>query len=189
MIITTLMEKNKITAYKLSKITNIPYMTINDLINEKSSITKCNAETVYKIAQALNTTVETLLKPYITKRPSFEGFKSNVCHTLKEKGDLDFLIYVMDSDEITELYNMEWYPECFYLLAMFDYISRINDVPLCDDYNYIRKMRLSEIVYPSGILIKDYIYNSDEARKKAWEESIPEFKNYNIVENEVRNVV
>lgn len=32
------------------------------------------------------------------KRCSFELFKSNVCHWLKEEGDIDFLIQVLESD-------------------------------------------------------------------------------------------
>lgn len=34
------------------------------------------------------------------KRCSFELFKSNVCHWLKEEGDIDFLIQVLESDLI-----------------------------------------------------------------------------------------
>lgn len=63
------------------------------------------------------------------KRCSFELFKSNVCHWLKEEGDIDFLIQVLESDLIRKYYNRKWYLESFYLLGMLDYISRINDVP------------------------------------------------------------
>lgn len=183
------MKNNNVSSYKLSKITGIPYMTINDLINEKTSIAKCNCETVYKIAEALGTTVEKLIKPVVTPRPTFENFKSYICHQLKELGDLDFLLDVLDNDRINELYDFEWYPECFYLLAMFDYISRINNVPICSDYDELRTMKLTEVIYPSDIIILDVVNNSDEAKQKAWNNSIPEFKKYNIVEVEVRNAV
>ena len=39
------------------------------------------------------------------KRCSFELFKSNVCHWLKEDGDIDFLIQVLESDLIRKYYN------------------------------------------------------------------------------------
>lgn len=39
------------------------------------------------------------------KRCSFELFKSNVCHWLKEEGDIDFLIQVLESDLILKYYN------------------------------------------------------------------------------------
>ena len=48
------------------------------------------------------------------KRCSFELFKSNVCHWLKEEGDIDFLIQVLESDLIRKYYNREWYLESFY---------------------------------------------------------------------------
>ena len=40
------------------------------------------------------------------KRCSFELFKSNVCHWLKEEGDIDFLIQVLESDLIRKYYNV-----------------------------------------------------------------------------------
>lgn len=39
------------------------------------------------------------------KRCSFELFKSNVCHRLKEQGDIAFLIETLKEDMIREYYN------------------------------------------------------------------------------------
>ena len=64
-------------------------------------------------------------------RSSFEIFKSNTCHYVKDMGDLDFIETVLKSDEIQKLYNKRWYPEALYVLAMLDYLSRINEIPLC----------------------------------------------------------
>ena len=122
-------------------------------------------------------------------RPTFELFKSNVCHRLKALGDMDFLMDLIDSDEITHYYNLEWYPECLYLLAMLDYISRINHVALCSKYDSLRKLKLSSVIYPSSIIAQDIITNTDNAKKESWENAIPEFKRFNIVENDVRNIV
>ena len=85
------------------------------------------------------------------KRCSFELFKSNVCHWLKEEGDIDFLIQVLESDLIRKYYNRKWYLESFYLLGMFDYICRINDAPICSEYDDLRRQRMQEIIYvPDG---------------------------------------
>ena len=54
------------------------------------------------------------------RRGSFELYKSHVCHLVKEKGDVDFLIETLESDEIHLLYKKRWYPEALYLLAMVD---------------------------------------------------------------------
>ena len=184
-----IVQNKNLTAYRLSKKSGVPYMTINDLMNYKTTLTKCNTETVYKIAKALDTSVEELIEPYMKNRPSFELFKSNVCHKLKELGDISFLMDLIDSDDIMHYYDLEWYPECLYLLAMLDYVSRVNHVALCSEYDDLRRLKLSSVVYPSSILAQDIVTNTDNAKKEAWNNSIPEFKRFNIVENEVRNVV
>ena len=51
------------------------------------------------------------------KRCSFELFKSNVCHRLKEQGDIDFLIETLKEDMIRQYYDKKWYPESFYLFC------------------------------------------------------------------------
>ena len=58
MIINVLIEKRKITKYKLSQITQIPYTTINDICSEKTDLKKCSALNVYKIAKALNVPID-----------------------------------------------------------------------------------------------------------------------------------
>ena len=72
---------------------------------------------------------------------------------------------------------------------MVDYISRLNQIALCSDYDDLRYMRLSETIDPSGILALSLAKKDDTPKKRAWEEAIPEFRRFNIVENEVRSVV
>lgn len=74
-----------------------------------------------------------------SKRSSFEVFKSNICHLVKDKGDMDFIIDMLSTDEVRTLYNRRWYPEAFYLLAMVDYLSRENGVSICTNYNLQKK--------------------------------------------------
>lgn len=57
-----------------------------------------------------------------SNRVDFELFKSNVCHRLKEKGDIDFIIYLLEKDEITEYYKRKWYPEYLYLQLLLPHI-------------------------------------------------------------------
>lgn len=121
-------------------------------------------------------------------RCSFEIFKSNVCHFVKDKGDINFILETLSSDEVRILYNRKWYAESFYLLAMVDYLSRENDIPICTNYNDIRSQRLQEIIYPAGIILSDTVLKTDKHRKECMKHAIPEFLNFNIVENEVRNV-
>lgn len=184
------MLKNKnMSIYRLAKTSGLPYATVNDLCNEKVQIRKCSAETVYQIARALDMSMEELLAPYYVKRASFENFKSALCHRVREMGDLAFLADTLESGEIRTYYNREWYPESLYLLAMLDYISRENDIPLCSDYDDLRKCRLEERLYPAGVDVLCAAFRDNTAKEEAIKTAIPEFLRFNIVEAEVRNVI
>jgi transcriptional regulator with XRE-family HTH domain len=183
-----LQEKN-MSIYRLAKTSQIPYATVNDICNGKARLEKCSAETIYRLAHALNVSMEELLAPCFIKRSSFENFKSTVCHRVKELGDINFIIDTLESQDIRTYYNRKWYPESLYLLAMLDYLSRENDVPICDDYDDLRRCRLEKPVYPAGILALSAAAQNDAAIKEAAKTAIPEFMRFNIVENEVRNVI
>lgn len=177
------------TVYRLAKNSGLPYTTVNDICSGNAQLEKCSAETVYRIAQALNVSMEKLLAPLLLERSSFENFKSTVCHRVKELGDIDFIINTLKSQEIRTYYDRKWYPECFYLLAMLDYISRENHVPLDSEYDDIRKCKLEKTVYPAGLLAMYAAEKSDTVLKQAQKTAIPEFMRFNIIEGEVRNVI
>lgn len=183
-----LQEKN-MSIYRLAKTSQIPYATVNDICNGKARLEKCSAETIYRLAHALNVSMEELLAPCFIKRSSFENFKSTVCHRVKELGDINFIIDTLESQDIRTYYNRKWYPESLYLLAMLDYLSRENDVPLCDDYDDLRQCKLENPVYPASIRALSAAAQNDAAIKEAAKTAIPEFMRFNIVENEVRNVI
>ena len=103
-------------------------------------------------------------------------------------GDIDFIIHILENDTIRNLYQKEWYPESLYLLGMLDYLSKINNLPICTNYNDIRKHKLAQIIYPSSVLIQAAVMHSEEVKTKARKEAIPEFMRFNIVESEVRNL-
>ena len=194
MYLNDLLEERGMTKYRLAKESGVPQTTIVDICSRKARIEKCSADTIYKIAKVLNVSMESLIEQEIEgaslkpKRSSFEVFKSNVCHLVKDKGDINFIIDVLSSDEIRALYERQWYPESFYLLAMVDYLSRENKVPLCTNYNDIRSERLQEVIYPAGAILSDVAMKTDKHCKECMENAIPEFLNFNIVESEVRNV-
>lgn len=133
--------------------------------------------------------MEKLIENSDEKRISFELYKSNVCHELKRSGDIRFLFDVLEDDVIRTLYDKEWYPEALYLLAMTDYISRLNNIPVCTRYDDIRDCKLPNIIYPSGIIAMSSICNDEKFKEQAFNESIPEFKRFNIVEKEIRDVI
>lgn len=188
MVLAKLME-NKMSVYQLAKASRLPYATVNDICRGKTRLEKCSAETLYKIAHALAVSMEELLDPCFFKRGSFENFKSTICHRLKELGDIDFIIDTLESQDIRRYYEWEWYPESLYLLAMLDYISRENNVPLDREYDDLRRCKLKKPVYPSSLLAISTAANNDISLKDAAKSAIPEFTRFNIIENEVRNVI
>jgi len=121
-------------------------------------------------------------------RQSFEVFKSAVCHSVKDIGDISFIIDTLESDTIRKLYQKHWYPESLYLLAMVDYLCKENDLPICAEYNDIRRARLKEPIYPVSILTMCAIFKDDAPKMESLNEAIPEFMRFNIIESEVRNV-
>lgn len=194
MIISELLTENNFTQYRLSKETGIGKATISDLCSGKTSIEKCAAGTLYKIAQAFGTTVDALIEAEIQKdkidsRPSFATFRGNVCHSVKDMGDVDFIINTLEKDSIRKLYDKAWYPEAFYLLAMLDYLSRVNRLPICKNYNDIRCQKLASPLYSPDVLIQSAMFGTDKFKQSAIKNAIPEFSRFNIMEGAIRDVI
>ena len=54
-----LLQKN-ITKYKLSKISGVSFTTISEITTNKSKIINCAAGTLYRLAKALNVSMEVM---------------------------------------------------------------------------------------------------------------------------------
>lgn len=190
MLINEELERQNMTKYRLSKKSGVPHTTIIDICSGKAEPDKCAAGTLYRVAKALGITVEDILESALQEyRSAFETFKSNTCHHVKDMGDMEFIIDVLQKDEIRALYEKHWYPEALYLLAMVDYLSRVNELPLCTKYNDIRNRRLEKPLYPIGVRLSSEVLKSKEPLRQAERDAIPEFSRFNIYESEVRNVV
>lgn len=194
MYLNDLLTHKKISRYRLAKDSGVAQTTVIDICSGKARIEKCSAETLYKISKVLDVSMESLIEAEMTAknsvphRSSFEVFKSNVCHFVKAKGDIDFIIDTLEDDEVRSLYKRKWYPEAFYLLAMVDYLSRENNIPLCTNYSDIRSQRLQETIYPASAVLSDAAMNTDKHKAECLQNAIPEFMRFNIIESEVRNV-
>jgi hypothetical protein len=103
-------------------------------------------------------------------------------------GNIPFLIDALSNDRVRELYNKNWYPEALYLLAMIDYIPRVNGVPLCKNYNTLRKARLEKTTYPVSVVTMCAAMKSNAPKERCMQVAIPEFLRFNIVECEVRDI-
>ena len=184
-----LMKNKNLSMYRLSKITNIPYSTISDICLKKTKIEKCSAETIYRLSKALEVSMEDLVGAYCELRTSFENFKSAICHRVKEDGDISFLIKVLESNVVYTYYEREWYLESFYLLGMVDYLSRENGIPICKEYDELREHKFEKPIYPASLYTVYVVTNNKKVLRDAEKNAIPEFKRFNIIENEVRDVI
>lgn len=117
----------------------------------------------------------------------FELFKGNICHMIKEYGQLQFLESMLVSNQVEKLWNDGKQLYALYLLAMIDYLSGLNDIPLYTKYNYLRNHKIREKIYPLSLVLAAKMdgVDIDELTKDA----IPEFLRFNIVEGNVFDVV
>lgn len=181
----------KMTVTELSRKSEIPYSTLHELINGVTDYKKCSVETFKKVAEALDLTMDelfTLWNSYSFDIQDFELFKSNVCHNLKEFGDLNFLEKTISGTEIESYWSAKMYPEAFYLLAMTDYICNKYEIPLYSKYSDLRTMKLAVLLYPLSAYITSKIEPQQVVFESYTNNAIPEFLKYNIVEKDIYDI-
>ena len=100
MNINVLLSQKGFTKYRLAKTSGVPQTTVTDICSGKAKIGNCSTETIYKLAKTLGVSMETLIADELEQRPAFENFKSNVCHSVKDMGDLDFMINTLDRKSV-----------------------------------------------------------------------------------------
>ncbi len=190
-----ILQKN-ISIYELSHVTHIPYSTLSDLVKGTTPIHKCSCEKVYRLAKALNVSMESLIKDSMLKEmqeihkelADFDVFRSNIAHQIKSQGDLEFIYTILSEKTIDKLYEQQEYTKSVYLLATIDYLSRINNIPLCTAYNHLRNVKLPSPVIPLSIRIQSSYPSGKSYLKKAKDNAIPEFIRHNIIEGNIRDV-
>lgn len=76
--------------YKLSKESGIPQATLSDICSGKTNLEKCSVGTIYKLAKALSVSIDSIVEADLQEknqeeyRPSFDLFKSSICHKVKD---------------------------------------------------------------------------------------------------------
>ena len=72
MRINEIIIQSGITKYRLAKISGVPHATLNDLCSGKSQIEKCSGETLYRLAKALEISIEMLLESAMEQKIEYE---------------------------------------------------------------------------------------------------------------------
>lgn len=189
-----ILQSKDMSLYELEKTSQISHATLSDIYNEKSNINNCSVLVMSKIAKTLGVTIDDLYVLLLYDNmslfafdTSFDIFKSNVCHELKNLGDIAFLRKYLASNEIVELYRNKNYKEALYLLSLIDYLSKENNIPLVKEFDEIRNKKLNKIYVSKSLyyLIKGKVVKVSDVFK----ECIATFIKHNIIESDIKNVV
>ncbi len=193
MLRSVLNDKN-ISLYQLEKASHISHATLNDIYNERSNIDNCSILVMSKIAASLNMDIDDLYKKLtyrdlslFTYNEDFDLFKSDTLQRLKREKEEDFIKRMATTDVINNYYQNNKYKEALYLLALLDYLSKKNSLPILKQYDYLRVYKLDK-VYVSKSLYLLLAYKSTTVTS-IYKECIKEFLKYNIVEAEIDNVI
>lgn len=125
---------------------------------------------------------------------SYDTFRSEICHMYHFDGDYEFIRKVMKSNLVVYLWNKNEFAKSLYVLALIDYVSWKNDVPLFEEYESMRKRKLEDMLYPSAIVMMDRIEQSNKNRNQAIEECRNDecgvfFFRHNIIERSIEDVI
>lgn len=118
----------------------------------------------------------------------FDNFRSNLCHYLKNIGDLDFIYSIIKSDVISLFCEKQMYEEAIYTLAALDYISKENKIPICTRYEQLRHLKFEKTIFPRQAEIVCRLMNNNSFKENLLKKANPEFLKYNIVEGDMRDV-
>ena len=87
MIIDDLLSKRNMTRYRLAVQADIPHATLSDICSGKTKLEKCSAETVYKLARALDVSMELLTENSIIQAERERAYEHGLLEYLQH--DLD----------------------------------------------------------------------------------------------------
>ncbi len=75
MALKELLKSRNMSVYQCAKESKVPYTTVSDLVNGKTKIGRCSAETMYKLSKVFHVTMEELLENHIGNEPdvSYRG--------------------------------------------------------------------------------------------------------------------
>lgn len=182
-----LLQEKKVTGYALAKNTGIPYTTINDLINGRTIVQNISLKYALLIADYLRIGIRSLNRLTTASPIEFRYFRNNLLHKLKSEGAATIIEEIIKGKDIDYYYKNNSKEYAYYLLALIDYLCRMNNCPIYSKrYNDLRKEKLNKPFFVGSDLI--HFDSIEEAEKNLNIEVIPEFKNFNIIEENVFNV-
>ena len=87
MIITELLERKKLTKYRLAIESGVPHSTLNDIISGRTRIEKSSGETLFKLSTVLGVSIEELISDSIEQAAIEKSYEPGLPDSLQN--DLD----------------------------------------------------------------------------------------------------
>lgn len=128
------------------------------------------------------------MKSVLMEYSDYTNYTSELCHMLKRMGDLNFIREILDYVDIDQLLVLGRKKQALYTVAIIDYISKENAIPVKAELSKYRGMKMETLSFPAGVEMYTRIVRNDSLKEKTLHSAIQEFLIYNIVESSVRNV-
>jgi hypothetical protein len=158
----------------MSNFTDIPYSTLNDIVNNRVVMEECQYKTLRKISEFVNVPIDEL----VYQKEDFQTFRNKLHHKIKSMDELELLAEILQQKEIDRYYRQDDVLKALYLLSTADYISRKNNLPFCMEYSDLRRKKLKKPYYVGDLV--------------AWREDsncIREFVSHNIYEGNLYDAI
>ena len=140
-----------------------------------------------KIKKQVTININDLEKPNNGPFIDFRYFRNNLLSELKRNDQVSFIESIIEKREIDYYYKNNGKEYALYLLALIDYLCRINKIPVYTKrYNDLRKEKLEKPFFVGGNSLS--FTTIEEAEQSLQITIIPEFKRFNIIENDIFNV-
>lgn len=94
------LKKQKISIYSLSKSSNIPYSTLNDLVNGKVDICNCKISILVKLSYALNLSLDNIYKLCVQEDNKVFSSKYKITGTIFTKNKYYYVRFIYDNKNI-----------------------------------------------------------------------------------------
>lgn len=168
------LKKQNMNIRICSQRSGIPYATLYPIIKGQVDLGTCTYYTVEKLAKVLGYRPDQI----VYRKEDFQTFRNNLHHDIK-RNDLQTVLGIIEHEDV-EYYRMHNdYIKMLYLVATVDYICKKYDIPLCDKYNEMRKMKLEE---PFFVGDSAFMHTKKDS-------GIAEFAKYNIIEGDLYDAV